>query len=66
MVVVVMENPRGPIGGGVVVVVVVTAGVTRSHGEGRMELSPASPQVSIGLRFWDHMRTLGEKLLFIS
>ena len=66
VVVVVMENPRGPIGGGVVVVVVVTAGVTKSHGEGRMKLSPASPQVSIGLRFWDHMRTLGEKLLFIS
>ena len=55
VVVVVMENPRGPMGGGVVVVVVVTDGVTNSHGEGRMKLSPVSPQFAIGCSFQNHM-----------
>ena len=50
-----MENPRGPIGGEVVVVVVVTGGVTSPHGEGRMKLSPSSPQFAIGCDFQDHM-----------
>ena len=52
---VVMENPRGPIEGGIVVVVVVVGGVTKSHGDGRMKLSPASPQFAIGCNFQDHM-----------
>ena len=43
--VVMMENPSGPIGGGVVVVVEV--GVTKLQGEGRMKLSPANPQLAI-------------------
>ena len=55
VVVVVMENPRGPMGGGVVVVVVVTSGVTNSHGEGRMKLSPVSPQFAIEGSFQNHM-----------
>ena len=55
MVVVVMENPRGPMGEGVVVVVVVKGGVTNSHSEGRMKLSPASLQFAIGCNFQNHM-----------
>ena len=55
VVVVVMENPRGPMGEGVVVVVVVKGGVTNSHSEGRMKLSPASLQFAIGCNFQNHM-----------
>ena len=47
------EKESGPIGGGVVVVVEV--GVTKLQGEGRMKLSPASPQFAIGCNFQDHM-----------
>ena len=56
-----MENPRGPIGGGIVVVVVVTGGVTKSQAEGRMKLSPASPQFAIGCNFQDYMWCLVEQ-----
>ena len=51
--VVMMENPSGPIGGGVVVVVEV--GVTKLQGEGRMKLSPANPQLAIGCTFQDQI-----------
>ena len=60
----VMENPRGPIGGEVVVVVVVTGGVTSPHGEGRMKLSPSSPQFAIGCDFQDHMDHTRSQMLW--